>query len=251
MDSTTWRSDPHGHCAELIPWLVNGTASGAAAAAARAHLAECPACQADYAAQARICEATRAESPVLFAAEASLQKLMTRIEATERGAWDDIPEAPVSSRDGATATGTGTAHDLPATARPAVRSRAARHVQWLAAAVVIEAVGLGIVAWLWHAGTTNRSEQSSYLVLGDPEPDYGRGAHVRVVFEPGLTLSDMRKILHGVGAHIVDGPTEANVYTLGFAKPVESANELSARLETLRASPSVRFAEPATRDGAP
>jgi hypothetical protein len=243
MDSTTRRSDPHDHCVELIPWLVNGTASGPAAAAARAHLAECAVCQADYAEQARLCEETRAESPVLFAAEASLQKLVTRLDAAERGASDDIPDLLASSLDDGTAP--HERRELASATRRDVRSRAPRRVQWLAAAVVVEAVGLGVVSWLWHTG------QASYYVLGSLEPDYGRGAHVRVVFESGLTLADMQKLLHSVGAHIVDGPTEANVYTLGFAKPVDSTRELSARLETLRASASVRFAEPASRDTPP
>jgi hypothetical protein len=249
MDSTTRRSDPHGHCAELIPWLVNGTASGAAAAAARAHLAECAACQADYAEQARLCEETRAESPVLFAAEASLQKLMTRVDSAERGGLGDILDPTLSSQDAESAP--DERRERASAVRSDPRARAARSVQWLAAAVVVEAIGLGIVTWLWHTGTPNRSEQASYYVLGDPDPDYGRGAHVRVVFEPGLALSDMQKLLHSVGAHIVDGPTEASVYTLGFAKPVGSGSELSARLQTLRASPSVRFAEPASRDSIP
>jgi hypothetical protein len=249
MDSNTRRSDPHGHCAELIPWLVNGTASGAGAAAARAHLAECSVCQTDYAEQARLCEETRAESPVLFAAEASLQKLMTRVDSAERGALDDVPEPSPSSLDGEAAP--EERRERAAALRSGPRPRAARSVQWLAAAVVVEAVGLGIVTWLWHTGTVGRSEPASYTVLGDPEPDYGRGAHVRVVFEPGLALSDMQKLLHSVGAHIVGGPTEANVYTLGFSKPVDSGSELSARLQTLRASPSVRFAEPAGGDSVP
>jgi hypothetical protein len=244
-DSFTWRSDPHSHCAELIPWLVNGTLTGAAAVAVRAHLEECAACQADYAHETRVSESTRAESPVLFAAEASLQKLMARVDAAERGESDvaDLPVAPLGHEPAP-----GSRRERAPSRRSASRARAARRVQWLAAAVVVEAVALGAFMWLWHSGARGGAEEAQYQVLGAQPVVYGRGARVRIVFEPQLSLADMQKLLHSVGAHIVDGPTEANVYTLGFAEPVDSPDELSARLEKLRASESVRFAEPASRD---
>jgi hypothetical protein len=43
----------------------------------------------------------------------------------------------------------------------------------------------------------------------------------------------------------VDGPTDAHVYTLGFAEPIASVEVLDERLSMLRADPNVLFAEPA------
>jgi hypothetical protein len=43
----------------------------------------------------------------------------------------------------------------------------------------------------------------------------------------------------------VDGPTDARVYTLGFAEPIESGEAFDERIATLRADPDVLFAEPA------
>jgi hypothetical protein len=247
-DSFTLRSDSHAHCAELIPWLVNGTLIGPPAAAVRAHLAECTACQADYAHETRLCEETRAESPVLFAAEASLQKLMARVDAAERGEPGGVADLPVPPLEPEHEPALVRRRERAPGRRSISRARVARRVQWLAAAVVVQAVGLGAFAWLWHSGATGAAEEARYQVLGAQPAVYGRGARVRIVFEPQLSLADMQKLLHSVGAHIVDGPTEANVYTLGFAEPLDSSGELSARLEKLRASESVRFAEPASRD---
>ena len=42
----------------------------------------------------------------------------------------------------------------------------------------------------------------------------------------------------------MDGPTDANVYTLGFARSVVSVDALDERIAMLRADPNVLFAEP-------
>jgi hypothetical protein len=51
-------------------------------------------------------------------------------------------------------------------------------------------------------------------------------------------------VLQHAGAHIVDGPADGNVYTLGFARPPRSSAALGERVAALRANPAVLFAEP-------
>jgi hypothetical protein len=59
----------------------------------------------------------------------------------------------------------------------------------------------------------------------------------------------LQTLLQKAGAHIIDGPADGNVYTLGFAPPPGSRAALAQRVAALRANPAVLFAEP-VQDGA-
>jgi hypothetical protein len=207
MTAASVPSAPHEDMWELIPWLVNGRLSGEAAAPLAAHLEECRECAREYAEQLRIFSAMQADDSIAFAAEASFQKLATRLDA-----------APEIART-----------------NPAVRR--------LAAAVVLAA--LGLAAWGgWSAHRVPSGAAAAYLTLTSPAPVGGAGAQLRVVFTPNLTLSELARLLHSIDANITGGPTEAGVYTLGFGPSLNSSSQVAQRLSRLRASDSVRFAEP-------
>ena len=262
-------SDAHENAAQLIPWLINGTLDTAEAASVRAHLASCPGCRADFDAEQRLYEAVRSDGLLVFSGEPSFQKLVARIEADDFAAREG---ASVPAEGASTATppqsdaGRERVADRapPAPAhRTASKRRSARRqlwrspaaFRWVAAAAMIEALGLGLGAWAWQAGnptgtfaqgpSTARSEAAPYRTLTTPAPSYANGPRVRVVFQPRLSLDRLQQLLRGVGAHIVDGPTDANVYTIGFARSVGSLEALQERITALRADPNVLFAEPA------
>jgi hypothetical protein len=118
-------------------------------------------------------------------------------------------------------------------------SRAAR---WLAAAVVLEGLGLGYGAWVWH--TDHLSTAPAYVTLTAPAPSYHDSARVRIVFRSTLSVQELGTILHQADAHIIDGPTDSNVYTLGFAGAGVTPGIAQQRIEALRANADVLFAEP-------
>jgi hypothetical protein len=250
VDHTFQSSDAHERAAQSIPWLVNGTLPADEAVALRVHVAHCARCRSDYEAEKRLYEAIRGDGPLVFAGEPSFAKLMARIEAHDDAILDDGPEAvePRAPSGGPVAAAIG--------AEPAViplKSRAARTwrtsaaVRWLAAAVVIEAALLAVGPFMRHA--PQPASVAPYQTLTSPALRYGTGPRVRVVFRSNLTLEALQKLLRTVDAHIVDGPTDAQVFTLGFSAPVTSA-ELDARVATLRASSQVLFAEIAPQDTA-
>ncbi len=236
MDRHSPLTNPHDELAHSIPWLVNGTLDGEAATSLREHLAVCPRCRESYESEKRLYETMRAEGPLVFAGEPSFQKLMARIESAEHApSMDRAYEALRGAR-----------------ARSSPRrnpSRTSIAIRWLAAAVLIESAGLGLLAWHWHSPSL--ASPARYETLASPPPTYGTYARARVVFRSDLSLHDLANLLHGVGAHIIDGPTDANVYTLGFTDEVSSPAQLEARLAALRARSAVLFAEPASSDGAP
>jgi hypothetical protein len=218
--------DPYPCATELIPWYVNGTLAAAEAARLSAHLKICESCRREYEGQRRLFEAMQVDGNLVFAAEPSFQKLMTRI-----GTHEDAGELAIS------------APPVAPVATPAPAARApGRAARWLAAAAVLEGLGLGYGAWAWHAYSA--TAQSAYVTLTSPAPSYRDGPRIRAVFRSGLSVQSLGAMLHRAGAHIIDGPSESNVYTLGFSGSEVTPREIEQRATALRASSDVLFAEP-------
>ena len=218
--------EPYPCATESIPWYVNGTLEAAEAARLSAHLKVCEPCRREYAGQVRLFEAMQTDATLVFAAEPSFRKLMTRIgtheDAGELASGATPPVAPVMARKA-----------------PHAPARVAR---WLAAAAVIEGLGLGYGAWAWHAYSA--TAQSPYVTLTSPAASYRDAPRIRIVFRSGLSMQALGVLLHRAGAHIIDGPTESNVYTLGFSGGEVTPREIEQRATALRASSDVLFAEP-------
>jgi hypothetical protein len=215
----------HARAELIIPWLVNGSLPAGAEPALREHVADCPECRQDYEEQLRVRAAMRAEGPLIFAAESSYQKLLTRMQnpeaareprtaAAESGSWQ--PVRPIR-------------HTPPA-------------VRWLAAAVILQAFAIGLGAWVWHSSRV--PSDASYMTLTSASPSYDTGPRARVLFRTDLSVGALQTVLQRAGAHIIDGPADGDVYTLGFSPPPRSAAALAQRIDILRANPAVLFAEP-------
>ena len=219
------RSALHARAELIIPWLVNGSLHTDAEPAIREHIATCPQCEADYEEQLRVREAMRAEGPLVFAAESSYQKLLTRMQNPE-----------VEREPSAAATAL-----RPPDARHSIR-QSPPVLRWLAAAVILQAFALGLGAWAWHSSVVARN--AGYVTLTSPAPSYDSGPRVRILFRTDLSVGALQGVLDGVSAHIIDGPADGDVYTLGFAQPPDSAAALEKRIAVLRGNPVVLFAEP-------
>lgn len=225
--------------AELIPWLANGTLPAAQATELQSHLDGCSACRQDFESQQRVCAAMRAPDSLVFAAEPSFQKLLDRLDSAEPARAGTPGAVPHAHEPAAPAA----RHARAVSARRRLTPRLAR---WLTAAVVVQAIGLGTGMWLWHTrGPAERT--GAYVTLAAPAAPWS-GERVRVLFRPQVSLDELARLLRGIDARVIDGPTEANVYTLGFRGAAAAAAQRDARLAALRASPAVLFAEPVARD---
>ena len=218
-------STPHSRAEQMIPWLVNGSLGDDAEPALREHIAACPECRADYEEQVRVLEAMRAEGPLVFAAESSYQKLLARMQREpadhELHAVDAEPDASAPMR--------------PLRQTP-------RAVRWLAAAVILQGFALGLGAWAWHS--SHAADGGRYLTLTSTPATYDSGLRARVLFAPDLSVGALQAVLQAANAHIIDGPADGDVYTLGFSPSPASQAALAKRIAALRANPSVLFAEP-------
>jgi hypothetical protein len=218
--------DPYPCATESIPWYVNGTLEAAEAARVGAHLKGCEACRREYDGQVRLFEAMQADGTLVFAAEPSFRKLMTRI-----GTQEDAGEL---------------ASGIPAPVARVTATKAARAprrvARWLAAAAVVEGLALGYGAWALHV--YGAAAQSPYVTLTSPAASYRDSPRIRIVFRSGLSVQGLGMLLHQAGAHIIDGPTDSNVYTLGFTGAEVTPGVIEQRVTSLRASSDVLFAEP-------
>lgn len=226
----TKHSALHARAGLVIPWLVNGSLPEEVEPAVREHIASCPECRADFEEQLRVCQAMRADGPLLFAGEPSYQKLLARIQSAAIG--DESHEGELEEE----------VMDVPPVRAAQGFRRNSPVVRWLAAAVILQAFALGLGAWVWHSSAVSRG--ADYATLTASAASYDSGPRLRVLFRPDLSIAALQGVLQAAGAHIIDGPADGNVYTLGFAGAADSRVALAKRIAALRTNPAILFAEP-------
>jgi Putative zinc-finger len=212
----TDRRAEHLRAWEALPWVVNGRATPEQAQWVAQHLAGCEDCRAEFAWQQRLRDAMAAPADVEAAdaaraaetTEAGLRRLLARL-------------------------------DEPAALAP-LPARGVTRLTWaLAAAVVLQAVGLGVMSL--QLGSQNMP-QADYQTLTDP-PASAAAASLRVLPDPAMRLADWQALLQAEGLQVVSGPNAAGAYALAPAVGQAPA-PLKQTLENLRRAPGVRLAEP-------
>jgi len=217
--------------ARLLPWFVSGRLSATDADRVAQHLERCEVCRADLAEQRMLRTAMRAGSQVEYAPQAGLAKTLARI--------DELTREPAT---GALETRTERDHGA--------RRRWFGATQWLTAAVVVQAIGLGAIGGSFLARQGGGRTPAAYQTLSAPAP-LANGARIRAVFAESMTIAQLKALLAAQHLAIVAGPTEAGVFTLGSSDAGASGGGPEAPLAALRADPHVLFAEPLAGDRGP
>ena len=118
--------DTHAEAWSLLPWLANGRLPAAEREWLDAHVLSCAECRQELANQRALAGQMRAADAAVDAAgdeQRSFDKLWSRIEAAE------------AATPAVSATGTGAS---------APARRGSRTVRWLAAAVIVQGIGLAL-----------------------------------------------------------------------------------------------------------
>ncbi len=214
--------------ARLLPWYVAGRLPASELERVTRHLERCAICRDDVAHERNVRALLKSDARVEYAPQAGLAKTLARIDELGR-------EAP---------TRIGTAR----VAR-AFTPRRASAMRWLTAAVVVQAVGLGILgATLLHRKPTDGVAQ--YATLSAGVPPVAEGSRIRAVFAPSMTLAELRAVLAAGSLTIIRGPSDAGAYTLGSVDPHFEKSRLVPTVAALRADSRVLFVEPAINDEA-
>jgi len=199
-------SDPseHRRAWDAIPWVVAGSAAMADVDLVMHHLPHCASCREELEFQQRLHRGLRDAATPEADPEPGLQRLMARIDA--------------------------------ANTEPMPVSRTPNPVRWLAAAVVVQAVGLAAAGFaMW-----GNARDSDFRTLSTPEA--ARVASLRVVPAPEMDFAALRRLLADLKLDIVDAAPDGS--SLGLAPADGKAATVQAALPRLRASAAVRMAEP-------
>ena len=220
----------------MLPWFLTSRLDRSDTRVVQAHLETCGSCRAELERQRRLRDAMQPDGTVTYAPQAGLQRVLSHIDEMER----ELPAPTVVA------------------ARPATdvaARRPGRAQRWLAAAVVVQAIGLGFLgsAHWWPAGRD--AAPPDFHTLTSAPVDPLTGPRIRVVPAPTMTLAEFKTLLESVPAVVIAGPTEAGVYTLAMSA---SANDrtvahatLADGIQRLRAHPDVLLAEPVVEPGSP
>jgi len=206
--------DPqHAEAADLLPWFANGTLDENERAQVERHLADCIACKQDLA-ELRDVQTIYSEEALEQATSQGLARLRRRIAKLEPGhnAFH-LREVP-----------------------------ARKTFPWWQALLVAQGAMILVLATAFYM----RSEPGYYHTLASAQAPVHTGAAVRVIFDGQQPEGEIRGVLRGLHARIVDGPTPEGAYTLDVP-----AGEQARALSELRQRKWVRFAEPAASTAAP
>jgi anti-sigma factor RsiW len=194
----------HRQVQMLLPWFANDTLEQDERALVEAHLATCSECAADLRADRMLAEEI---SDLTSDAEAGWAALSRRI--------DEAAPPPIAA---------------PATAPSRWYARRV-DLRWaLAAQFAAAAVLLGLLV----PGRPD-PQPTVYHALGSGPA--ARPGNMIVLFSPDSRESEIKAVLAGAGARIVDGPTSSGAYVLDAA-------DAASALPRLRASRLIVLAEP-------
>lgn len=216
--------------AQLLPWFVTGRLAEAEAERVTQHLQQCAICRADLTEQRSLRAMLKADGPVEYAPQAALARMLARIDESAHGA------APGAGRGHA-----GREFDR-ARRRPGI-------TRWLIAAVIVQAVGLGVLGSAYLVRFAGERGEPRYQTLSSPAPT-ATGPRIRAVFRASMTVGELTQLLAPRHLLVVAGPSDAGVFTLGVTDAAAGSERLETLLAALRADPRVLFAEPAAGQGA-
>ncbi len=210
--------------ARLLPWYATGRLPAADVERVTQHLERCAICRDDLAHERALRLLMKSDDRVEYAPQAGLARTLARIDELGQ-------DAPIPTL----------ASDQPL-ALPARRTGAS---QWLIAAVVVQAIGLGVLgASLLHR-TSPDAARPQYETLSASRAQVTPGPHIRAVFAPTMTLADLKTMLTAENLTIVRGPNDAGAYTLASIDAHVARGGLDSAIAALRSDARVLFVEPA------
>ncbi|APO93606.1 zf-HC2 domain-containing protein [Xanthomonas vesicatoria] len=200
------------HAWELMPAVLLDSATEEENAWLIAHVAKCTSCSAEFAQQNRLRQALALPCAVKLDANAGLQRLLGRLDAPETR----MAPAPV----------------------PAARRSGSWTVRALAAAALVQAIGLGVMGVKLASPAPSHDYRTLSSATALPVP---QGA-IRVVPDASMTVADWDRLLHAQQLQVIGGPNDMGAYTVVPAAPQPPAQP-QRTVQQLRANPGIRLAE--------
>ncbi|MFO3704198.1 zf-HC2 domain-containing protein [Xanthomonas codiaei] len=198
------------HAWELMPAVLLDSATEEESAWLIAHVAKCASCGAEFAQQNRLRQALALPCAVRLDPNAGLQRLLGRLDAPEQR----IAPPPAARRSGSWT------------------------VRALAAAALVQAIGLGVMGVKLASPAPSHDYRTLSSATALPVP---QGA-IRVVPDASMTVADWDRLLHAQQLQVVGGPNAMGAYTVVPAAP-QPPVQPQQTVQQLRANPGIRLAE--------
>lgn len=209
--------DTHAEAWALLPFIANGRISAEEREWVESHVQSCAACREELMLQRSLAQQLRdTQTPFASGEQRAFNKLWTRIEASESA----LPSQPEAARS--------------AGAGPR------RTVRWLAAAVVVQAIGLALLGIT--ALRTTESAPGEFRTVTNAETRT-IGPAIRLVFSADASIADVSDMLLRHGLELVGGPQGGGIFTAGL-KDTSAERSAESVAAHLRADERVQFAEP-------
>ena len=216
--------DTHAEAWALLPWLANGRIAPEDREWVENHVSSCAECRAELTAQRMIAtqvlrDGVSSPAPAASDEQRSFNKLWARVEASEA------------------ATPAPGAHGT------AGAARSSRTVRWLAAAVIVQAIGLGVLGMTLRDGGT-----PDKFITVTKEVPRNNAPTVSLVFAPDASMSTINTLLAHQGLSIVSGPGASGNFTAVLsADAVASGASAESVASVISKDPNVTFAQPVAR----
>jgi hypothetical protein len=218
--------DTHAEAWALLPWLANGRIAAEDREWVEAHLQGCAECRAELAAQRLVAshvtqDGTGSPASPPSEEQRSFNKLWARIEASESA-------TPATGTAGSPAQ--------------AFTPRSSRTVRWLAAAVVVQAIGLGVLGL-----SLRNNDGDDFKTVSDAVPRLNAPA-LSIAFAPDTSIGTINTLLTHQGLSLVGGPGRSGNYTAELsADAVASGASAESVATVMSKDPNVTFAQPIAR----
>jgi hypothetical protein len=223
--------DTHAEAWDLLPWLANGRISQADREWVEAHVQSCAECRAELSQQRMLATNLRdagaapasgtSPASALSEEQRSFDKLWARIEAAESAA-----------------TGVPAGGAAPRRATPTVR--------WLAAAVIVQGIGLALFG-IDALRSADAATPEIRTVTSDA-PARAAAPTVSLVFAPDASIEAINTLLTHQGLSIVSGPGLSGNFTAALsADAVASGASAESVAAVISKDPHVTFAQPVAR----
>ena len=216
--------DTHAEAWAMLPFLANGRISAEDREWVEMHVHLCDACREEFITHQSLAHHLRdAQAPFSANEQRAFAKLWTRIEASE-SALPQQPEAAVLSQG----------------------SSPRRTVRWLAAAVVVQAIGLALLGVTALRNAEMPPGEFRTVTSGDTHMvDPSIRPTVRLVFSDDASMAEVSDLLSRHELELVAGPQGNGIFT---ARPSSPSNtSIEAVASALREDARVQFAEPVMR----
>jgi hypothetical protein len=222
--------DTHAEAWNLLPWLATGRIQPGDREWVDAHVLGCAECRAELAAQRMVAAQMRVggEQPAAGVAheqadeQRSFDKLWSRIEAAETAT---LPSASVA-------------------AVPVARG-ASRTVRWLAAAVIVQGIGLALFGF-----NSMRSPEAGngYKLVTSEAAVRADAPSLSIVFAPDASIDRINTLLTHQGLTLVSGPGLSGNFTAALSTDaVASGASAESVAAVISKDPHVVFAQPIAR----